>query len=176
MFLGQALIFQGWALAQRGQLVAAVAQIREGLTATRVIRAHGFEPIFLGILAEALALTGAIAGGLDALADALVIGEASGQRWADAELHRLRGELLQSLPSPHWAEVEACFRRALDIARAQGTRGFELRAAVSLARLLSERGCRSEAHELLAPVYGWFTEGFDAPDLKEAKALLEALP
>ena len=175
MFLGQALIFQGWALAQRGQLVAAVAQIREGLTATRVIRAHGFEPMFLGILAEALALTGAIAGGLDALADALVIGQASGQRWADAELHRLQGELLQSLPSPHWAEVEACFRRALDIAREQGTRGFELRAAVSLARLLSEQGCRSEAHELLAPVYGWFTEGFDAPDLKEAKALLQAL-
>ena len=100
---------------------------------------------------------------------------ASGARGNDAELHRLRGELLGRLPSPDWTEVEACFHTALAIAREQGTRGFELRAAVSLGRLLSDRGRHAEARDLLAPVYGWFTEGFGTPDLKDAKALLDAL-
>ena len=90
-------------------------------------------------------------------------------------MHRLRGDLLRRLPSPEITKVEACFRRALAVACEQGTRGFELRAAVSLARLLSELGRCAEARDLLAPVYGRFTEGFDTPDLKEAKALLDAL-
>ena len=101
--------------------------------------------------------------------------QASGARGNDAELHRLRGDLLRRLPSPDWTEVEACFRTALAVAREQGTRGFELRAAVSLARLLSNQGRNAEALGLLAPVYSWFTEGFDTPDLKEAKALLDEL-
>jgi len=87
----------------------------------------------------------------------------------------LRGILLSRLPSNDWTEVETCVRIALSVARDQGTRGFELRAAVSLARLLSARWRRDEARDLLAPVYGWFTEGFDTPDLKEAKALLNEL-
>jgi hypothetical protein len=90
-------------------------------------------------------------------------------------LHRLRGDLLGRLPSPDWTEMEASFRSALAVAREQGTRGFELRAAVSLARLLSSQGRREEASDLLSPVYGWFTEGFGTPDLKEAKALLDEL-
>jgi predicted ATPase len=125
-------------------------------------------------LADALALTGAIDDGLKVLAEALATAETSGARGADAELHRLRGDLLRRLPSPEFTEVEACFRRALAVAREQGTRGFELRAAVSLARLLSELGRCAEARDLLAPVYGRFTEGFDMPDLKEAQALLNA--
>ena len=120
-------------------------------------------------------MTGAIEEGLTVLLEALDAAEASGARGADAELHRLRGNLLQRLPSPDWTEVERCLRTALSIARAQGTRGFELRAAISLARLLSDRGRRDEARDVLAPVYGWFTEGFGASDLREAKALLDAL-
>ena len=126
-------------------------------------------------LAEALALTGAVAEGLLALAAALAAAEASGTHWADAEVHRLRGSLLGRLPSTDWSDIETCFRTALTLAREQGSRGFELRAAVALARLLSAQQRQAEARALLAPVYGWFTEGFDTPDLQEAKALLETL-
>ena len=136
-------------------------------------RSH--EPAFHGLLAEALALTGALDEGLGVLAKALATAEASGARGADAELYRLRGELLQRSLSPEWTEVEGYFRRAHAVAHEQGTRGFGLRAAVSHARLLSKLGRRAEARDLLAPVYGWFTEGFDTPDLKEAKALLDEL-
>ena len=101
--------------------------------------------------------------------------EASGAKGYDAELYRLRGELLRGLHNPDWAEVEDCFRSAVAIAREQGTRGFELRAAVSLAGLLRDQGCQREAHDLLAPVYSWFTEGLETPDLREAKVLLDEL-
>jgi len=87
----------------------------------------------------------------------------------------LRGEFLGRLPSADWAKVEACFRAALTVAREQGTRGFELRAAVDLARLMSAQQRQAEARALLAPVYGWFNEGFDTPDLQEAQTLLETL-
>jgi predicted ATPase len=100
---------------------------------------------------------------------------ASGVRGSDAEIHRLRGELTGRLPHPDPAKAEDSFRTALAIAREQGTRGYELRAATSLARLWAEQGRRGEARELLTPVYGSFTEGFDTPDLKEAKALLDEL-
>ena len=174
-FSGFGQIFQGWALAQRGQGRAAVQRIREGLAAAEATGWRSHEPAFYGLLAEALALTGAIDEGLNVLAEALATVEAGGARGADAELHRLRGELLRRLPSPEWPEVEACFRTALAIAREQGTRGFEMRAAVSLAHLLSGQGRHDEARDLLGPIYDWFTEGFDTEDLKEAKALLEGL-
>ena len=146
-----------------------------GLAAAEATGWRSHEPGFLGLLADALALTGAIDDGLKVLAEALAAAAASGARGADAELHRLRGNLLRRLPSPEFAEVEACFRRALAVAREQGTRGLELRAAVSLAGLLSELGRCAEARDLLAPIYGWFTEGFDTADLKDAKALLDHL-
>ena len=107
----------------------------------------------------------------DALAKAVI----SGERGWSAEIHRLRGELTARLPHPDPAKAEGSFRTALAIAREQGTRGYELRAATSLARLRRDQGHCTEARDLLAPVYGWFTEGFDAPDLKEAKALLDEL-
>ena len=150
-------------------------RIRGGLAAAESTGWRSHEPGFLGLLADALALTGAIDDGLKVLAEALAAAAASGARGADAELHRLRGDLLRRLPSPEFAEVEACFRRALAVAREQGTRGLELRAAVSLAGLLSELGRCAEARDLLAPIYGWFTEGFDTADLKDAKALLDHL-
>jgi predicted ATPase len=99
----------------------------------------------------------------------------SGEGGWNAEIHRLCGELTARLPDPDPAKAEDSFRTALAIAREQGTRGYELRAAVSLARLLRDHGRHAEAQDLLAPVYGWFTEGFDTPDLKEAKALLDQL-
>jgi tetratricopeptide (TPR) repeat protein len=170
--LGTGLILQGWALARLGANAAAVEGIRNGIALARY---QSYKPIFLGLLAEALALTGKIEEGLAVLTEALATAEASGANGSDAELHRLRGELLGQLPSPDWTEVEVSYRMALRISREQGTRGFKLRATVSLARLLSEHGQSDEARDLLAPVYGWFTEGFGTPDLKEAKALLDAL-
>jgi adenylate cyclase len=174
-FSGFGRIFQGWALAQRGQGQAAVERIRGGLAAAESTGWRSHEPGSLGLLADALALTGAVDDGLKVLANALAAAEASGARGADAELHRLRGDLLRRSPSPERADVEGSFRRALAVAREQGSRGFELRAVVSLARLLSECGRCAEARDLLAPACGGFTEGFDTPDLKEAKALLDAL-
>jgi predicted ATPase len=179
MFRGQAMAFQGWGLLQRGDPELAVARIRDALAAVRATHAHIFEPVFLAFLAEALAQTGAIPEGLKVVSEALEIADASGQNWADAELYRLRGNLLIGSLSPDQAEAEAeaeaSFRKALAIARDQGTRGFELRAAIDLARLLRDEGQCTEARDLLAPVYGWFTEGFNTQDLKEAKALLDEL-
>jgi len=129
-------------------------------------------PFDLALLAEALAFAGKIQEGLATLDNALA---ASGVRGSDAEIHRLRGELAGRLPYPDPAKAEDSFRAALAIAREQGTRGYELRAATSLARLWREQGGRTEARDLLAPLYVSFTEGFDTPDLKEAKALLEEL-
>jgi predicted ATPase len=99
----------------------------------------------------------------------------SSVRGWDAEIHRLRGELTARSPYPDPAKAEDSFRTALTIARDQGTLGYELRAATSLARLWGEQGRRSEARDLLAPLYGWFTEGFDTADLKDAKRLLDEL-
>jgi predicted ATPase len=134
------------------------------------------EPMALAYLAEGLALEGSsVAEGLRVVAAAFAAAASSGTRWADAELHRLRGDLLIRLPSKDQTEIETCFRTALSVAREQGTRGFELRAAVSLARLLGGQRRREEARDLLASVYAWFTEGFGTPDLQAARALLDEL-
>jgi class 3 adenylate cyclase/predicted ATPase len=174
-FSGMGQIFQGWALAQRGEGRAAVQRIREGFAAAEATGWRSHEPGLFGLLAEALAATGAIGDGLTVLSEALATAEETGAIGADAELHRLRGELRRRLPSPDSTDVEGCFRTALTVAREQGTHGYELRAAVSLARLLSVQGRRAEVREALAPGYSRFTEGFDTPDLQEAKALLEAV-
>jgi adenylate cyclase len=109
------------------------------------------------------------------LIEALAIAHTTGERWWEPELHRLRGELLLT-PSPEkHAEAETCFRQALDVARHLQATSLELRAAMSLSRLWQQPGKQAEAHELLAPLYSWFTEGFDTADLREARALLGAL-
>ena len=168
-------MLRGWADAQRGEATTGIAHIRDGLAADEAIGAHLRAPFYLTLLAEALALAGKIEEGLAALDDALAKTAISGERGLDAEIHRLRGELTGRLPHPDPAKAEDSFRTALAIAREQGTRGYELRAATSLARLWREHGRRAEARELLAPVYGWFTEGFDTADLKDAKTLLAEL-
>src|SRR5262249_3538974 len=98
-----------------------------------------------------------------------------GERWSEPEMHRLKGELLLQQHLDNQADAETCFQQAITIAQNQQAKSWELRATASLARLWQQRGKRQEAHDLLAPVYGWFTEGFDTADLKDAKALLDAL-
>jgi class 3 adenylate cyclase/predicted ATPase len=168
-------ILQGWADAQKGEAAAGIARIRDGLAADEATGTRLSTPFYLALLAEALALAGKVEEGLAALDDALAKAGVSGVRGCDAEIHRLRGELTARLPHPDPAKAEDSFRTALAIAREQGTRGYELRAATSLARLWGEQGRRTEALDLLAPVYGWFSEGFDTADLKEAAALLAEL-
>jgi class 3 adenylate cyclase/predicted ATPase len=168
-------IHQGWADAQRGEAAAGIALIRDGIVAAEATGGRVGTPLFLTLLAEVLALAGKIEEALAALSDALATAAASGEKGWDAEIHRLRGELSGRLPYPDPAKAEESFRTALAIAREQGTRGYELRAATSLARLWREQGRRGEARDLLAPLYGSFTEGFDTADLKDAKALLDEL-
>jgi predicted ATPase len=168
-------ILQGWADAQRGEATTGIARFRDGMAAAEATGSRLSRPFHLALLAEALALAGKIEEGLAALDDALATAAVSGVRGCDAEIHRLCGELTGRLPYSDPAKAEDSFRTALAISREQGTRGYELRAATSLARLWREQGRRAEAHDLLAPVYGWFTEGFGTADLKEAKALLDEL-
>ena len=165
----------GWAAAHRGQGADCIDRMRRGIAAATAIGARWLDPFHLGLVAEALALVGEVAEGLAELDQALARSTESGEKWADAELHRLRGDLLCRLARPDLDNAERSFRVALSIAREQGTRGFELRAATSLARLLGDHGRREEARQLLTPVYGSFTEGFDTADLKDTKALLTEL-
>jgi DNA-binding winged helix-turn-helix (wHTH) protein/predicted ATPase len=186
-FMAWSAIVWGWVLAARGQAEEGIAQIRQGLAAIRATGAESFRPYMLALLAEAYGHAGQGDGGLRAVAEALAAVHTTGERWWEAELHRLQGELLliQDTKRGAWragptepslmAEAEACFARALDIARRQQAKSFELRAAMSLSRLWQRQGKCAEARELLAPIYGWFTEGFDTADLQEARALLEEL-
>jgi predicted ATPase len=165
----------GWAAAHRGHGTDGIDRMRRGIAAATATGGRLWEPFHLGLVAEALALGGEVDQGLAELDQALARSTLSGERWIDVELHRLRGDLMCRLPRPDPDEAERSFRTALSIAREQGAKGFELRAATSLAQLWGDDGRREEARELLAPVYGSFTEGFDTVDLKEAKALLAAL-
>jgi predicted ATPase len=123
----------------------------------------------------ALAALGQLEEGRGCNDEAMIIAERTGERWFDAEISRVAGEMELLSPGRDPAKAQAYFERALEIARAQQARSWELRAATSLARLWREQGRRAEALDLLAPIYGWFTEGFDTRDLKEAKAMLDAL-
>ena len=130
-------------------------------------------PLFTARQAEAEAEVGGVESALAMVDDALTMSERTGQHWPDAELHRVRGDVL--VRATQSGAAEAAFAHAIEVARRQRTRSFELRAAMSMARLWRDQGKRDQARELLAPVYGWFTEGFDTLDLKEAKALLDEL-
>ena len=168
-------ILLGWALAAQGQRAEGIAQVRHGLDAFRATGAELARPYYLALLAEASGQVGQAGEGLPLLAEALAVVHKNGERWWEAELHRLKGELLLILSPENQVDAEACFRQALDIARRQQAKSLELRAAMSLSRLWQRQDKRDEAHRLLAEIYGWFTEGFDTADLQEAMALLEAL-
>jgi predicted ATPase len=163
----------GWALAMQGRAEEGMAQVRQGIAAWQATGATGFVPYFCAVLADVAAHLGHTDEGLQALTEAHALVEQYEDRWWEAEIHRLRGVLLLRQPGTPPAEAEAWLRRALDVARHQQAKSLELRAAMSLSRLWQQQGKRDEARELLAPVYGWFTEGFDTADLKEAKAILD---
>jgi predicted ATPase len=166
-------IFRGWAMVDRGPADKAINRLRQGLAAYRATGAEHLVTYFLALLAEAHRDRGQAAEGLVPLSEALELMRRTGERCYEAELHRLRGELFLTVPDR--TRAERCFRRAIEVARGQDTKMWELRAATSLARLWLEQGRRAQAHDLLGPVYGWFTEGLDTPNLREAKALLEEL-
>jgi len=170
-------MLRGWALAQQGQTKEGIEQITQGLRAYRATGAEINRSYFLALLAETYGTMEQPEAGLTVLTEALTVMDKTGERWYESDIHRLRGELIlkQGTPDALQAEAESCFHQALDIARNQQAKSFELRAATSLARLWQQQGKRREAHDLLAPVYGWFTEGFDTADLQEAKALLDEL-
>jgi predicted ATPase len=201
LWAARGTMVRGWALAAQGQGEEGIAHIRQGLAAYQATGARRGQPSYLALLAEAYGNVGRPEAGLCVLAEALAIVRTTGERWGEADLYRLKGELLllqatarggldkapidSSLVAeaevgatgclPLRAEAEICFQQALTIARHQQAKSWELRAAMSLARLWQQQGQRAEAHALLAPLYGWFTEGFDTADLLEAKALLDEL-
>jgi predicted ATPase/class 3 adenylate cyclase len=166
-------MLRGWAGACLGQCEEGTAELSEGLAAYQATGARVLRPTFLGLLAETRRLGGRAAEGLRVLAEARAVMDTTGEHWWASELHCLRGELLLLGAGGPRADAEACFHQALTVAHHQQVKALELRAAMSLARLWQQQGKRAEAHELLAPIYGWFTEGFDTADLQAAKALLE---
>jgi predicted ATPase/class 3 adenylate cyclase len=175
-WLANGLVLRGAALATQGHGEEGLAQMRQGLEAYRATGSELWRPWYLALLAEACRKTGRVEEGLGAMVEVLAAVEKNGQRYHEAEFHRLQGELLwqQTVPPEH--QVESGFCRALTVARQQQAKSLELRAAMSLARLWQHQGRRAAALQMLEEVYGWFTEGFDTADLQEAKALLEALP
>jgi len=194
---------QGWALAEQNHVDEGIAQTRQGLDALQATGAALDFPRYLGLLAKGYGTRGQTEEGLKTLADALARVNRTGERYWEAELHRLQGELTlrskqvqdtsktrrrqvknqsevtnpshAALPTQVVAEAEACFLTAIEIARKQRAKSLELRAATSLARLWYGQGKQAEARQLLAEVYGWFTEGFETTDLQAAKALLDTL-
>jgi predicted ATPase len=200
-FVAMGTLLRGWALVEREQRAEGISQIREGFDAWRATGAELLRPYFLALLAEAYSKAGQAEAGLSVLGEALATVHNSGERWWEAELHRLQGELLlrQAAGKEGWRtaltetammaemdiggpgrspvliEAENCFLQALELARRQQAKSLELRAALSLSQLWQRQGKGDAARRLLAEIYGWFTEGFDTADLKEAKALLDEL-
>jgi predicted ATPase len=173
-WLAYGTILRGWALTAQGEAAEGITQIHQGLAAYRTTGAEVHRPYFLSLLAEAYGEVGQPEEGLTVLVEALDTVKKTEERNWEAELHRRKGELLLMQQGQKVGEAEECFRKALDIARRQQAKSLELRASMSLSRLW-QQGKQGEAHQLLAEIYGWFTEGFDTPDLKEAKVLLEEL-
>ncbi len=165
-------MLRGWATAAGGGAEEGIAELRRGIELARITGARMDDAYFLGLLADALVGAGQPAQALDVLREALEAVPRGGRFFFDAELHRLRAEALRALGEDE--EAEAAARRALEVARGQGGRSLELRAAMSLGRLLRDTGRPREAQALVAAAYGGFEEGFDTPDLREAAAFLAA--
>ena len=191
-WLAMAMMFYGWALVMQGQCTEGMAELQQGLADTRAMGADTNLSHYFGVLAEAHWRAGQREDALNALAEALAEVSKSEDRFYEAELYRLKGELTihtaelgpKGEVNEIWGsisstkaegEAETCFHRAIEIARRQEAKSLELRAATSLTRLWQQQGKKEEAHKMLAEIYNWFTEGFDTKDLQEAKALLEEL-
>jgi predicted ATPase len=169
------ILNQGCVLALTGKAADAVDVLTSGIAAWRLTGATFILPWWLIHLARADADLGQLDDAWRSIEEAITAVETTGERWCEAEVNRVAGEIALMSPEPDAAKAQAYFNRALAVARKQQAKSWELRAAMSLARLWRSQGKPQQAHELLAPVYGWFTEGFDTVDLKEAKALLDAL-
>jgi predicted ATPase len=194
------MVRQGWELARAKRVEEGIAQMRQSLAALQATGSQLLRPYHLALLAEACGIGGQIETGLRALDEGLMAADDHAERFYEAELHRLKGELLlrkimetrgtsasAGTPQEHSSnaetsdrlslevEAEACFQSALAIARRQGARALELRAALNLSRLWRQQGKPADAKQLLSAIYAWFTEGFDAADLQEASALLQEL-
>jgi predicted ATPase len=169
-----ATTYHGATLIAQGRYEEGIAGMRQGIS---LWRATGGTPLnwYLCLLGSGLGRAGRPQEGLDVVEEGLASVARTGQRFADPPLHHVKGELLLAQNPSDVAEAERCFRTAIGIARRQSARSPELRATTSLARLLNEQGRRDEARRTLAEIYGWFTEGFDTADLKDAKALLDEL-
>jgi class 3 adenylate cyclase/predicted ATPase len=174
-FLGMATTLHGWSQEEPQRATEGVAQIYEGIATWRASGAGLWRPYFLSLLAEVYEQTGQPEEGLTVLAEALSVMNGTEERFYEAELYRLKGELLLLQSLENQTAVESCFHRALGVAQQQSAKSWELRAATSLATLWQRQGKRQDAYDLLAPVYGWFTEGFGTADLIDAKALLDEL-
>jgi predicted ATPase len=166
---------RSWALTEQGQLAEGIDQMRQSLTAYRGTGSGLVLPYFLARLAEAYGKEERIEAGLHLLDEALTLVDKHGECWWEAEIHRLKGVFMLQQAVPDAKQAEGCLQHSLAIASRQQAKSLELRAAMGLSRLWQEQGKRDKARELLAPIYGWFTEGFDTVDLQEAKALLEEL-
>ena len=169
------MLVQGCVLALTGKASDAVHVITSGINARRSTAATALEPFCLSYLAGAHAELDNFDDALHCIREAMTKVETTKESWFEAEIKRMAGEIALLLPDPDATKAEEYFEHALAVARQQQAKSWELRAAMSMARLWRDQGKREEARELLAPVYGWFTEGFDTRDLKEAKALLEEL-
>jgi len=168
-------IWHGWLAAEAGDGREGVVMLQEALSAVRATGARNWSPVYTALLADAHDRAGDATRALEVLGDALEQVEQTGERVYEAELHRRKSIVLLSRVPPANIEAEVCLRRALAVAREQAARLWELRAATDLARLWQTQGKLEEARNLLEPIYAWFTEGFDTPDLKEANVLLDEL-
>jgi predicted ATPase len=168
-------ILKGWALAKLGKTEEGVALARRGLEGWNQTGALVATSWWLGLLAQALAAAGDFDGAISTLDESLSFAADHREGFVEPELHRLKGEVLLAQAKPDASTAQSCFREAIGNAETSKAKLWELRAATSLAKLWQSQGKTREAHDLLAPVYGWFTEGFDTADLKDAKALLAEL-
>ncbi len=170
-----ATLMRGWALAMQNQEEEGIALIRQGLAASLAIGTRQQHGYFLALLAEALNQAGRVDEGLEALREAIDVAQQTNEPFYEAELYRLKGDALVKAGVVSPSEAESCFHRAIEIARRQQAKSFELRAVMSLARLWRQQGKREKGRAILADVYGWFAEGFDTVDLEDARVLLDEL-
>jgi predicted ATPase len=188
--LGGGFFCHSWTLAGQGQTEKAIAQLHESIAGNRAMGTEALVVVQLAALAEAYGQAGQVDEGLGAVTEALGIVDRTNERFYEAEVYRIKGELLlkdeallrkggrrrdEACLEVCFPDAESCFQRAIEVARQQQAKLWELRAVISLCCLWQEQGKREEAHKKLADIYNWFTEGFDTPDLQEAGSLLDAL-
>lgn len=160
-------------MVHQGQGRVGIGEMEEGLRDWQATGTQAWSSLYLGLLADARLEAGQVGEARDTLDEAFEAVQQSGERMVEAELHRLRGEML--LAQGENEDAEACFREAVEVARQQQARSWELRAAVDLSRVLQQRGEQKEAHDVLQEIHGWFTEGLNTPDLRHARHLLDRL-